>query len=112
MVGEDREEELLASLAKLKCHLKRQKAAGCRSFFTKFDDAEKKYVGFLLINSLNLNDGDIKSMLAFTQGSILVRDVKGWCRKHEMKLLAKDVGNDRIKAPLTSRDQSGDEFGN
>ena len=114
LFGEDREEELLAALAKLTYHLKRQRDEGCRSFFNKFDDAVRKiqehnvdlpekYLGFLLINSLNLSETDIKAMLAFTQGSILVRDVKGWCRKHEMKLLAKDVGVDRTKTPLTSK---------
>ena len=114
LFGEDREEELLVALAKLTYHLKRQRDEGCRSFFNKFDDAVRKiqehnvdlpekYLGFLLINSLNLSETDIKAMLAFTQGSILVRDVKGWCRKHEMKLLAKDVGVDRTKTPLTSK---------
>jgi len=114
LFGEDREEELLASLAKLTYHLRRQKDEGCRSFFNKFDDAVRKiqehnvtlpekYLGFLLINALNISENDIKAMLAFTQGSILVRDVKGWCRKHEMKLLAKDVGVERSKTPLTSR---------
>jgi hypothetical protein len=89
LFGEDREEELLAALAKLTYHLKRQRDEGCRSFFNKFDDAVRKiqehnvdlpekYLGFLLINSLNLSETDIKAMLAFTQGSILVRDVKGW----------------------------------
>ena len=113
LFGEDREEELLAALSKLTYHLRRQKEEGCRVFFNKFDDAVRKiqehkvnlpekYLGFLLINALNISEIDIKAMLAFTQGSILVRDVKSWCRKHEMKLLAKDVGSDR-KNPANSR---------
>ena len=51
----------------------------------------EKYLRFLLINSLALTEADIKALLAFTQGSIEVKDVKSWCRKHEMKLLAKEV---------------------
>lgn len=117
LFGEDREEELLSSLARLTYHLRRQKDEGCRAFFTKFDDAVRKiqehqvnlpekYLGFLLINSLNISDNEIKSMMAFTQGSILVRDVKSWCRKHEMKLLAKDVGSDKSKMLNTSKASS------
>ena len=117
LFGEDREEELLSSLARLTYHLRRQKDEGCRTFFTKFDDAVRKiqehhvnlpekYLGFLLINALNISDNEIKSMMAFTQGSILVRDVKSWCRKHEMKLLAKDVGADKSKALTTSKASS------
>lgn len=46
-------------------------------------------VGFLLINFLALSEGGIKAMLAFTQVSIEVKDMKSWCRKHEMKVLWK-----------------------
>ena len=54
-------------------------------------------MGFLLINSLNLSENDIRGMLSFTQGSIAVTDVKSWCRKHVMKLLAKEVGAEKTK---------------
>eukprot|EP00435_Cladocopium_sp_Y103_P073784 s36_g45.t1 len=104
--GEGTEEELLGSLAKLTYHLKRNKDEPCRQFFTRWDDAVRKigehrvtlpdkFLGFLLINSLGLGDQDIKSLMAFSRGSILVKDVKEWCRKHEMKLQARDVGVER-----------------
>ena len=47
------------------------------------------------MNALQMSDADIKAMLAFGRGSVAVSDVKSWCRKHEMKLQARDVGNDK-----------------
>ena len=104
--GEDTEEELLASLAKLTYHLRRGRDEPCRQFFTRWDDAVRKirehrvtlpdkYLGFLLINALGITDSDTKALMAFSRGSILVKDVKEWCRKHEMKLQAKEVGTDK-----------------
>ena len=116
LFGEDREEELLASLSKLTYHIRRNKDETCRAFFTRWDDAVRKtqehkvslpdkYLGFLLVNALNLSEQEIKGMLAFSQGSILVRDVKNWCRKHETKLLAKDVGSEKVKTGYTKGHQ-------
>ena len=104
--GEDTEEELLAALAKVTYHLRRHRDESCRQFFTRWDDAVRKieehrvqlpdkYLGFLLVNALQMSDADIKAMLAFGRGSVAVQDVKNWCRKHEMKLQARDVGNDK-----------------
>jgi len=104
--GEDKEEELLSALAKLTYHVKRNKDESCKAFFVRWDDCVRKvaehkvvlpdrYLGFLLINALQLNDQDVKSMMAFTRGSIVMSDVKGWMRKHEMKLNAKEVGTER-----------------
>ena len=104
--GEDTEEELLSSLSKLTYHLRRGKDETCRQFFTRWDDAVRKigehrvtlpdrYLGFLLINALGLSEQDTKALMAFSRGSILVKDVKEWCRKHEMKLQARDVGTER-----------------
>lgn len=104
--GEDTEEELLSSLSKLTYHLKRGKEETCRQFFTRWDDAVRRigehkvtlpdrYLGFLLINALGLSEQDTKALMAFSRGSILVNDVKEWCRKHEMKLQARDVGVER-----------------
>eukprot|EP00435_Cladocopium_sp_Y103_P049106 s3051_g14.t1 len=112
LFGEDREEELLAALAKITYHLRRQRDEACRPFFARWDDAVRKiqehqvtlpskYLGFLLVNALGFSEADIKGMLAFTQGSIEVKDVKSWCRKHEMKLLAKEVGNEKSKSPTS-----------
>ena len=104
--GEDKEEELLSALAKLTYHVKRNKEESCKAFFVRWDDCVRKvaehkvvlpdrYLGFLLINALQLGDQDVKSMMAFTRGSIVMSDVKGWMRKHEMKLNAKEVGSER-----------------
>ncbi len=104
--GEDTEEELLAALAKVTYHLRRHRDESCRQFFTRWDDAVRKiqehrvelpdkYLGFLLVNALQMSDADIKAMLAFGRGSVAVMDVKNWCRKHEMKLQARDVGVDK-----------------
>ena len=104
--GEDKEEELLSALAKLTYHVKRNKDESCKAFFVRWDDCVRKvaehkvvlpdrYLGFLLINALQLSDQDVKSMMAFTRGSIVMSDVKGWMRKHEMKLNAKEVGTER-----------------
>ena len=104
--GEDTEEELLAALAKVTYHLRRNRDESCRQFFTRWDDAVRKiqehrvqlpdkYLGFLLVNALQMSDVDIKAMLAFGRGSVAVSDVKNWCRKHEMKLQARDVGTEK-----------------
>ena len=80
--GEDRDEDLLGALAKMTYHLRREKGETYRSFFGRWDVAMRKvtehgvtlpekYIGFLLINALNLQDSDIKSLVSFTQGSIL-----------------------------------------
>ena len=103
--GEDTEEEI-AALVKVTYHLRRHRDESCRQFFTRWDDAVRKiqehrvelpdkYLGFLLVNALQMSDADIKAMLAFGRGSIAVMDVKNRRRKHEMKLQAKDVGVDK-----------------
>ena len=82
--GEDKEEELLSALAKLTYHVKRNKDESCKAFFVRWDDCVRKvaehkvvlpdrYLGFLLINALQLSDQDVKSMMAFTRGSIVMR---------------------------------------
>ena len=104
--GEDREEELLSALSRVTYHMKRGREENIRGFLARWEDALRKvgehhvdlpdkYIGFLLINSLGLGDGDIKSLLTYTHGSILPKDIKEWARKHEMKLQAKDIGLDK-----------------
>ena len=104
--GEDREEDLLASLSKVTYHMKRGKDEPLRTFWARWEEALRKvkehqvvlpdrYLGFLLIQALGLADGEIKSLLTFTRGSILPSDVREWARKHEMKLQAKDIGLDK-----------------
>ena len=103
--GDDQEEELLTCLARLTFHLKRERGEDCQAFFRKWDEAYRKvknehkvnlpdrYLGFLLVNSLQMSEPEIKAMMAFTRGVLSVRDVKEFVRKHEIKLLTKDVGS-------------------
>ena len=101
--GDDREEDLLSSLAKITYHIRREKNEEHRIFFNRWEEAMRRvnshkvelpdpYKGFLLINALNLGEQDIKNMMNFTRGSISTKDVKDWVRKHETKLMAKEVG--------------------
>ena len=124
--GDDQEEHLLASLARVTYHLKRQRNETARQFLAKWEAAERKviehrvelpsiYRGFLLINALTLTDAEIKTLLTFTQGSIEPKAIRTWLRKHETKLQvshlgldppSKGVGNrlrhQRPRAPCTS----------
>ena len=56
-----------------------------------------KYLGFLLIQALCLSEQDIKSLLNYTRGSILTKDIKDYVRKHETKLQVSQVGDWRRK---------------
>ena len=106
--GEDKDEDLLGALAKITFHLRREKGEGHRTFFSRWEECLRKirehnvelpdkYQGFLMINSLGLQDDDIKAMMNFTRGSIATKDVKTWLRKHETKLQIKEVGIDKEK---------------
>ena len=115
--GEDREEEFLAALAKLTYHLKRGRDEQCRPFFARWDGAVKKiqehnsmwcYPKRISGNSVALTESDIKGMLSFTQGFIAVKDVKSWCRKHEMKLLAKEVGVEKTRTGNSTASEDDD----
>ena len=125
--GDDQEEHLLASLARITYHLKRQKNETARQFLGRWEAAERKvaehkvslpslYRGFLMINALGLSEGEIKTLLTFTHGSIEPKDVKTWLRKHETKLQAGQVGNEtttKAKNGLTavhSLDQEVEEI--
>ena len=113
--GDDSEEDLLSALAKVTYHLRRGKEETHRSFFNKWEQAMRKvtehrvvlpekYVGFLLINALNLGEGEIKSLLNYTRGSIVPSDIREWVRKHETKLQVSQVGVDKDKkSTSTSR---------
>ena len=103
--GDDQDEHLLASLARVTYHLKRQKNETARQFLGRWEAAERKvqehkvllpslYRGFLMINALGLSDQEIKTLLTFTHGSIEPKDIKVWLRKHETKLQAGQIGND------------------
>ena len=89
--GDDKEEDLLSSLAKVTYHLRRDRQEGHREFLTHQVVLPDAYNGFLLINALNLN------MMNFNRGSNATKDVKEWVHKHETKLMAKEVGVDMNK---------------
>eukprot|EP00438_Fugacium_kawagutii_P017712 Skav207315 [mRNA] locus=scaffold2296:325139:333057:+ [translate_table: standard] len=110
--GDDREEDLLAALAKVTYHLRRGKDEAHRAFFNKWDTAMRKvkehrvvlpdkYTGFLLINALNLQENEIKAMLNYTRGSIVPADIREWVRKHETKLQVSQVGIDKKASSST-----------
>ena len=111
--GDDREADLLSALAKITYHLRRSKEEHFRQFFCRWDVAMRKvaehsvvlperYVGFLLINALGLNDADIKSLLNYSRGSIKPSDIREWIRKHETKLQASQVGLEKKGATSTT----------
>ena len=104
--GEDKEEDLISSLAKVTYHLRRGRDESNRAFFSRWDQAMRKvtehrvqlpekFVGFLLINALNMTDNDIKALLNFSRGSIVPKDIREWVRKHETKLQVAHVGLDK-----------------
>ena len=111
--GEDRDEDLLSSLAKVTYHLRRARDESHRAFFNKWDTAMRKvaehkvqlppkYEGFLLVNALCLSESEIKSCLNYTRGSIISRDVREWVRKHETKLQVSQVGIEKDKKSSSS----------
>ena len=115
--GEDQDEDLIASLSKITFHLRRTKDESHRTFFSRWETAMRKvtehrvhlpdqYVGFLLINALNLTEGDIKNLLNYTRGSILPTHVREWVRKHETKLQVAQVGVDSKKTTSTRSHQT------
>ena len=75
--GDDKEEDLLSSLAKVTYHIRRDRQEGHRAFFNnRWEEAMRRvathqvvlpdaYKGFLLINALNLSEQDIKNMMNF-----------------------------------------------
>ena len=63
----------------------------------------EKYVGFLLVNALQLSEGDINALLNYSRGSIMPADVKEWIRKNETKLQLAHGGVDGKPGPTTSR---------
>ena len=112
--GDDTEEDLLSSLAKVTHHIRRDRQEGHRAFFNRREAMRRvsthqvalpdAYKGFLVINALDLSEQDIKNMMNFNRGSIATKDVKEWIWKHETKLMAKEVGVEvnKTKAKTTS----------
>ena len=104
--GDDQEEHLLESLARITYHLKRQKGEGWREYFARWEQALRRvrehkvdlpstYLGFLLINGLKLEDSEIKAMMNYTRGSIEPASIKAWLRKNEARLTVSQLGVDK-----------------
>ena len=119
--GDDRDEDLLGALAKITYHVRREKQEAHRQFFNRWETAMRKvaehkvflpdkYIGFLLVNALNLTEPEIKSLLNYTRGSIMPPDIKDWVRKHETKLQVAQVGLDPKKNQASSTKASGNFF--
>lgn len=117
--GEDKEEDLISSLARITYHLRRGRDETHRDFFSRWDQAMRKvnehkiylpetFVGFLMVNALAMGDSDIKSLLNFSRGSIRPADIRDFVRKHETKLQVSQVGVDR--KTTTSRTSSSAHF--
>ena len=55
------------------------------------------YLGFLLVNALQLTSEQIKLLLNYTRGSLKVFEVKAWLRVHETDLDMSTLGNEKKK---------------
>ena len=109
--GEEKRESMLSACARLTYHLRRQKGETARAFMTRWDTAERKirehdvrlpqeYLGFLMVNALQLDSEKTKLLLNYTKGSLQVADVKDWLRIHETDLDMSNLGNDRKKTAV------------
>ena len=98
--GEDKDEHLLESLARITSHLKRNKGESWRELLSRWEAALRKvrehrvglpeiYLAFLLINGLKLDDSEIKVLLNYTKGDIKPIGIKAWLRKNETKDLTR-----------------------
>ena len=110
--GEELRESLLAACSRLTYHLRREKGDTARSFLTKWENSERKlrdhgvvlpedYLGFLLVNALQLDSERIKLFMNYSKGSLKVADVKAWLRIHETELDMSVLGNDKKKSKHT-----------
>ena len=109
--GEEQRESMLAACSRLTFHLKRTKGETARSFMTRWDNAERKvrehevrlpadFLGFLMVNALQLDSERTKLLLNYTKGSLKVTDVKEWLRIHETDLDLSNLGNDKKKSAV------------
>ncbi|CAL1160076.1 unnamed protein product [Cladocopium goreaui] len=114
--GEEQRESMLAACSRLTFHLKRQRGESARQFMTRWDTAERKvrehevrlpqdFLGFLMVNALQLDSERTKLLLNYTKGSLKVSDVKEWLRIHETDLDLSTLGNDKKKSAAYFLDQ-------
>eukprot|EP00435_Cladocopium_sp_Y103_P046298 s788_g13.t1 len=106
--GEEQRESMLAACSRLTFHLKRQRGEAAGQFMTRWDTAERKvrehdvklpadFLGFLMVNALQLDSEKTKLLLNYTKGSLKVADVKEWLRVHETDLDLSTLGSDKKK---------------
>ena len=111
--GEEKRESMLAACSRLTFHLKRQRGESARSFMTRWDTAERKvrehevklppeFLGFLMVNALQLDSEKTKLLLNYTKGALTVADVKEWLRIHETDLDLSHLGTEKKKSQSTS----------
>ena len=111
--GEEKRESMLAACSRLTFHLKRQRGESARSFMTRWDTAERKvrehevklpseFLGFLMVNALQLDSEKTKLLLNYTKGALTVADVKDWLRIHETDLDLSHLGSEKKKSGTTS----------
>ena len=104
--GEDQQEHMLTAMSRITFHMKRTKNENWRDYLSRWEVAMRKvaehkiklpeaYEGFLLINNLQLSDGETKALLNFTKGDITPPSVREWLRKSETRLSAQDLGSDK-----------------
>eukprot|EP00434_Breviolum_minutum_P025504 symbB.v1.2.022535.t1/scaffold2006.1/size92704/3 len=107
--GEEKRESMLAACSRLTFHLKRQRGESARSFMTRWDTAERKvrehevklpqeFLGFLMVNALQLDSEKTKLLLNYTKGALSVTDVKEWLRIHETDLDVSHLGTEKKKS--------------
>ncbi|CAE7337730.1 unnamed protein product [Symbiodinium sp. CCMP2456] len=97
LYGEDEREEMINTLAKVTYTLRRQRNEGHKAFFARWELQIRKlnehkvvlpaeYLGFLLINALQLSQSDIKLLMNYNQGKLTPKVVKEWTRVNEADL--------------------------
>lgn len=80
---------------------------------TRWDTAERKvrehevklpqeFLGFLMVNALQLDSEKTKLLLNYTKGALTVADVKEWLRIHETDLDLSHLGTEKKKSTSTS----------
>jgi len=80
---------------------------------TRWDTAERKvrehevklpqeFLGFLMVNALQLDSEKTKLLLNYTKGALTVADVKEWLRIHETDMDLSHLGTEKKKSTSTS----------
>ncbi|CAE7350468.1 RE1 [Symbiodinium sp. CCMP2456] len=122
LYGEDEREEMINTLAKVTYTLRRQRNEGHKAFFARWELQIRKlnehkvvlpaeYLGFLLINALQLSQGDIKLLMNYNQGKLTPKVVKEWTRVNEADLAWRsyETTNAKKANAVMHLDEEGDQ---